>query len=201
MSWVGMASPSDQHFNVAFIVIEPKTSGYHYNSMIQRDTSLAIVGIVVSVLVSLLQIKYQSADSASSPFHTHPTTMSIAISTFLIYCLGSDSQPYITSSSRFSTRQATIYLYTITMRLLIFISVASFASVVFSTHSNSSSVMVYLLFAILFSARLLLKFLRNTENCSCGNVHSHTDMSWMHSILNDMHTLPVFHKVSVPSHP
>ncbi|KAK1403039.1 hypothetical protein POM88_002644 [Heracleum sosnowskyi] len=107
---------------------------------------VGIIGLAVSVLLAALQLKYQS--STSSPFHDHPKPMAMAITSFLLFCLGCDmEQIYFRTTSRASTFGTLLHHL---VRLMAFISLASLTFVIFST--STLSLVVYLIFPLLFSA-------------------------------------------------
>lgn len=155
--------------NVAFILVKPKTR--YYNSIMQQNTTMAIIAITVSSLLNALQIKFQPP--SASPFQSHPKTMTVAISSLLMYCFGCDSEHYISSICHFSKRPTQIYINI--LRSLGFISVASFASIIFST-SFTISVLVYLIFALFFSARLVVSWIQNKTLLENRGGHSYSDM-------------------------
>ncbi|WOG88474.1 hypothetical protein DCAR_0207709 [Daucus carota subsp. sativus] len=158
----------------------------------QQNTAMASIGITISVLLDALQIKYQT--HSASPFHTHPKAMAIALSTLLIYCFGCDLEDYFSCICHFSSRQTLVYITV--LRSLGFISVASFASVVFST-SLMSSVILYLIFAIFFAARLVVSWtqyktlLENRGDYTYSNMHTHVNVPSRYVFCNGRDNLPV----------
>lgn len=140
-------------FNIAVTNITPLPA--------RQNGSHAIVGIfriTVSVLLASLQLKYQVR--TDSPFQDHPISMAIAIASLLIFCLGCDLEQYLVKTNCSSTF-ATLTHYV--LRLFGFISLASLASVIFST-SSTSSLVVYLIFAWFFCARLMLQYWMKSKN-------------------------------------
>lgn len=168
------------HINVSITVIQPESA--NNNSLVQKNTTFAVVGITVSSLLNVVQIKYQQ--QAASPFQTHPRTMTIAVSSLLLYCFGCDLENYVDSISHFSTWQ--LLVYESTLRFLAFSSAASFASIVFSTNSTSS-VIVYMIFGLGFSARLIVMWIRNMKFSRNRRRYSFTN--WQNA-------LPLYHTVS-----
>lgn len=158
-----------RQLNVAFILVKPKTR--YYNSIMQQNTTMAIIAITISSLLNALQIKYQPP--SASPFQAHPITMTIAISSLLIYCFGCDSEHYFSSICGFSWRRTLIYINI--LRSLGFISVASFASIIFSS-SAMSSMIIYLIFALFFSARLIVSWIQNKTLLENRGGYSYSDM-------------------------
>ncbi|KAK1353417.1 hypothetical protein POM88_052552 [Heracleum sosnowskyi] len=146
-----MSSPSHQfivnnfptQLNVTFFNVTPspaKQSGNH--------AIVGIFGIAASVLLTALQLKYQSR--TDSPFQDHPKAMAIAMTSLLIFCLGCDVEQYFSTTRHFLTTAVVVHHV---LRLLGFISLASLASVIFSTSTNSApSLIVYLNFPWFFSA-------------------------------------------------
>ncbi|KAL7199438.1 hypothetical protein ACSBR2_021664 [Camellia fascicularis] len=51
----------------------------------------AVLAFILSLLLSLLQLKYQG-NKDISPFDTHPTSVRVAIASFLLYCFASDPE-------------------------------------------------------------------------------------------------------------
>ncbi|KAK1353410.1 hypothetical protein POM88_052551 [Heracleum sosnowskyi] len=152
-----------------------------------------IFGITVSVLLTALQLKYQAR--TDSPFQDHPKAMAISIASLLIFCLGCDVEQYLSTAS--STSATRIHHV---LRLFGFISLASLASVIFSTSTSpTSSFIVYLIFPWFFFARFVLhwiryKNLRRSQGAyNFYNLRPH--FAFRH-YFNNIDTLPVYHVAS-----
>lgn len=162
---------------------------------------LLLASLGASVLLTSLQLKYQAR--TDSPFQDHPKAMAIAIASLLIFCLGCDVEQYFSSTQRFST-SATVFHHV--LRLLGFISLASLASVIFSTSTSSvPSLIVYLIFPWFFSARFVLHWLQNkpsheNENRGAYNFHNlrpHLHYTFPFSHYSDhIDSLPVYYIAS-----
>ncbi|KAK1403051.1 hypothetical protein POM88_002656 [Heracleum sosnowskyi] len=194
-----MSSPShqfifnnyDAQYNVAFINVIPLQQRENGNHAI-----VGIFGISVTVLLTALQLKYQAAGT-NSPFEDYPEAMAIAIASFIIFCLVYEMEQYFHITRRHSTF-ATLLQHV--LRLLAFISLASLASVIFSTSSISTkSLIVYLMFPCFFSARLVLQWIQNrtlhdnTEAYSFQNLHPRFIFS---NYFDSIDTLPVYRSAS-----
>lgn len=153
----------------------------------------AVIRIVVNFLLNILQILYQS--KSASPLPTHPNVMVIAVSSYLLYCFGFYLKRHISSTFPFSTWPALV-IYTNVMRFLGFVSMASLASIIFST-SSTSLVVIYLLLALLFAGKSVLSWIRNRyifqmrRSNSYSNLQVHVDVPGIHAFSSDVHTLPV----------
>lgn len=187
-----MSSPSPQfvvnnyhtQLNAAVFNITPSPkSGNH--------SIVGIFGVAVSVLLTALQLKYQ--ERTDSPFHDHPKAMAIAIASLLIFCLGCDMEQYLNSSHRLSTF-ATIFRHV--LRLFGFISLASLASVIFSTSTSSvPSLIVYLIFPWFFSARFVLHWIQNRNldgNRGANNLYNLRPHFVFSHYSDYIDTLPVY---------
>ncbi|KAK1403060.1 hypothetical protein POM88_002665 [Heracleum sosnowskyi] len=155
-----MSSPSHQfvfsnystQVNVALINFTPLRAQENGNHAI-----VGIFGIAVTVLLTALQLKYQT----DSPFHDHPKAMALAIASFLIFCLACDVEQYFRTSHRYSSFAE---LLKHVLRLMGFMSLASLASVVFSTSTSSTaSFIVYTVFPWFFSVSLILFWIQKRK--------------------------------------
>ena len=181
---------SPTQLNVVYILVQSKSIN---SSTIQQNTSMAIIGIAISFLFDVMQIKYQSQDS--SPFQTHPKTMFIALSTLLLYCFGCDTEHSMSSICRFSTWSTLIHINFI--RFLGFTSVASLVSIILST-SSANSVNVYLVLAFFFLGRCVLSWIQNRNSGGIrggypysSNLQTSIHIPYIHAFSSDINTLPV----------
>ena len=182
-----MPSPSHQfivnyfptQLNVAFFNITPLRARENGNRAI-----VGIFGIAASVLLTALQLKYQAR--TDSPFQDHPKAMTIATASLLMFCFGCYVEQYLSSTRRSSTFAALLHHVVI---LLGFISLASLASVIFSTSTSSiSSLIVYLIFPCFFSARFVFHWIRYR------NLHGNRGTyNAPNRYFNYIDTLPVYH--------
>ena len=190
-----MPSPSQQFIvnnfhtqhNVAFFnitTLRARESGSH--------AIVGIFGIAASLLLTALQLKYQSR--TDSPFQDHPKAMAIAIASLLLLCLGCDVEQCFSTNRHFSTTAIIIHHV---LRLLGFISLAALASVIFSTSTSSvPSLIIYLIFPWFFSARFVLHWIRKKNlhaNRGSNNLHPHFASDYY---FDDIDTLPVYHIAS-----
>ncbi|KAK1371417.1 hypothetical protein POM88_037509 [Heracleum sosnowskyi] len=153
---------------------------------------IAVTGIAVTFLLNVLQIMYQSP---ASRLHTNPQIMLIGTSTYLLYCFGCYLEHYINSNFRSSTWPTLVYTNAISF--LGFVSMASFASMIFST-SYANLAFVYLLLAVFFSGKLVLSLIRNGGSFTMRRSNSYSnlqlvrvDVPRIQAFSSDAHTLPV----------
>ncbi|KAK1353408.1 hypothetical protein POM88_052543 [Heracleum sosnowskyi] len=173
-------------FNVAFINITPLQGRENGNHSI-----VGIFGIAVSVLLTALQLKYQS--ETDSPFQDHPKAMVIAIASLLIFCLGCDVEQYFGFTYRSSTLATLLHHV---LRLLGFVSLASLAYVIFSTSTSSApSIIVFLIFPWFFIARFVLHWVQNRNLHGSRGASNFRNLN-QHFALKYIDTLPRYHVVS-----
>lgn len=155
---------------------------------------MPIIGLAVTSLLSVLQLKFQS--STVSPFKKHPLLMAIAIASLLIYCFGCDLKHHINSCHRSLTWETLVHNV---LRLFAFISLASFVTIIFSTRSKSSiqHVSIYLIFGLFFTARLILQCIQSRtsppdrEGNSLNNSQRRVNFPFRNAF-GQIDTLPVY---------
>ncbi|KAH6770344.1 UDP-Glycosyltransferase superfamily protein [Perilla frutescens var. hirtella] len=128
-----------RHFQTAFLSLKQCLS---YSARLQFIAAFnQIITSATVVLTAFLQLKYPN----SSPFSTHPTAMSVAVSCSAVYCLAS------AAALRFHLHPLVLLAHHLSLSFA-YISVASLASVLLP---DSATPFVYSVFGSLSAAELL----------------------------------------------
>ncbi|WMV43574.1 hypothetical protein MTR67_036959 [Solanum verrucosum] len=67
----------------ARIVLQPWRTFFNFIFMQEQSSPLTILGFFFTIFLNFIQLKYQGTD----PFTTHPKTMRISVTSFLLYSL------------------------------------------------------------------------------------------------------------------
>lgn len=127
-----------------------------------------IIGSAATLLLAALELQHQASTGTS--FQDYPKTMATAVASFLVFCMGCIiEQNYMRTTHHSSTFATLLHHF---VRLMGYISLASLASVFFSTFTSSNmlSIVVYLIFSLLFLADWMFRWIR--YKCSHRNGYS-----------------------------
>uniref|UniRef100_A0A5B7CCL4 Uncharacterized protein n=1 Tax=Davidia involucrata TaxID=16924 RepID=A0A5B7CCL4_DAVIN len=142
-------------FNVAFISIRC----YFSQEQSASNSCHTIFAFILQLLLKFIELKYQGKDN--SPFDTHPKTMSVAITSLLMYCLAFDAELRVSSiQPTFPCGRAVHH----SMVLFKSLSVASLASILFPDRARP---VLYVLYILLSAGELLQWIHRRTIGNRC----------------------------------
>lgn len=135
---------SHSTYQYVFITHNYYISQHNANKLVlkldQQDTNNSIFTFIATLIVSLLQLKYQG-DHVLSPFDTNPTTMFLAIVSLALYC-ATYATTFFKASFLPLSLSTTNYIYSLDdlcqkwMTLFGSMALASFGSLLFSTSSQ-----------------------------------------------------------------
>ncbi|GMP95758.1 hypothetical protein CsSME_00044681 [Camellia sinensis var. sinensis] len=140
--------------NVAFL---SKTHYYFSQGLHSSASCHVVLAFILSVLLSFPQLKYQG-NKDISPFDTHPTSMRVAIASFLLYCFAYDAKLRSFENHRHQT-----YAFIVCRGMVNFgwLAVVSLPSILFP---NSLGPPLYFLYILFLAGELLHRRLQMLWN-------------------------------------
>ncbi|TMW81256.1 hypothetical protein EJD97_010827 [Solanum chilense] len=121
---------------------------YMFQKQSTTNSSLTVFGLFFSILLNLLQLKYQGINN-TDPFSTHPKTMRVSVISLLLYCLIYGIK--LKFSRHYIYRKFSYLVH----HLMIFFSSLSLASTASLLFPDSVSPVLYFLCFLLSGAEML----------------------------------------------